>query len=172
MDAQQTPKPVSHCRIDPPEWLRLAGEPPSSYYDRTGALIAFDQTARCRCGSAQRPTGISTVVKTIKVFGIRSARAVKIEMLKCHELSCRGNPHRYLIPDCGRYGIMVWSKMIAMEHALLQDYLSHLSRSETPIVAFVMSTRSNYTQTYATEKRFIKRDKIPFCSYDTFSRVS
>lgn len=165
---------VSHRRISPPEWLRLGNEPRPPPHRRIPIQIFLDETARCCCGSSFRDPAVPSVTGSVKVFGVQHARIVRIEMVKCQADSCRRNSHRFLIPDCSEYGLMIWSRYIALEHNLLFNYLSQFSRSETPMVTFVLSTRQNYEQTYSSHFFFSSNPSshIPFFSYSTFTRVS
>lgn len=171
--SQERRRPVSHLGINPPEWVRLSHEPCTPPFESIPPTIPIDSTARCTCGSSVRDPTSPIVTASIRVFGLQYARSVDIEMIKCTLESCRSSHQRYLIPDCSKYGLMIWSKNIALEHDLLFDYLSQLSRSETPMIAFVLSTRQRYTHSYSSKSQLSAPHlQIPLFSYATFSRVS
>ena len=126
-------------------WARIPSDPifptippPNS----VPALIPLGKSGRCASCDILYDSDPAKSTKTImcKIFGFTHAWRTKIEVQ-----DCPGCQRGVIGPDCGDLGIFNWNNRTLFMHALLDDYTSNYTTSETPFIAWVgvMSRRYN-----------------------------
>jgi len=133
---------VSHLPIPPPAWCRLptdamaSKKPPQSFPD----VFPLDNSSRCSCGNTDY-AGNPVTINPYVIYTPSTALQLAIETIYCCECS---NKHGRIGPDLSNYAILNWNNKIGIAHQVLNQYTSHLTRSETPFNAFYGTIQDEY----------------------------
>ena len=134
---------VSHLPIPPPAWCRLptdamaSQKPPQNFPD----VFLLDNSPRCSCGNSTYNSGAPVTTNPYVIYTPSTALQVAIQTVYCSECS---NTHGRIGPDLANYGILNWNNKIGFTHQVLNQYTSHLTRSETPFNAFYGTIQDEY----------------------------
>ncbi|KAJ7636152.1 hypothetical protein DFH06DRAFT_1336290 [Mycena polygramma] len=148
---------VSHLPILPPIWAALPGDEalyPRSHALSPPALFPLGGNARCSCGALaddREPITLSCTVYTLV-----QAFPASISVQMCHK--CSTGRRRYIGPDCRELGFFNYNNRTLFSHALLDDYTSAFTSSETPFVAWVS----------VVVRRYLTMQSDPFVSANVF----
>ena len=148
---------VSHLPIPPPAWCRLptdtiaSEKPPQSFPD----VLLLDSSSHCSCGESDHAGNPVTTNRYI-VYTPSTALQLAIETVYCHACS---NKHGRIDPDLSNYGILNWNNKVGFAHQLLNQYTSHLTRSETPFNAFYGTIQDEYLSS---------ESPVDFCDNEIF----
>ena len=133
---------VSHLPIPPPAWCRLptdtmaSQKPPQDFPD----LFLLDNSSHCSCGNSDY-TGVPVTTNPYIIYIPSTALRLEIQTVYCSDCS---NTHGRIGPDLGNYGVLNWNNKIGFTHQILNQYTSHLTRSETPFNAFYDTIQDEY----------------------------
>ncbi|KAF9522519.1 hypothetical protein CPB83DRAFT_733749, partial [Crepidotus variabilis] len=160
---------ISNKPLPPPVWARIAGDggPLSVPLMRTvPGLISLDSSSTCSCKEPRsmydpaQPTDHRPCV----IYGLLDASASCVELQKCP--SCRFG---YVGPECTNLGIFNFNNRSLFTIPLLDDYTSHITKSETPFVSWVASTSCRY-EVHQSPIPFIK-EKLFRSAWFSFARL-
>jgi hypothetical protein len=112
-------------------------KPPQDFPD----LFLLDNSSRCSCGNSDY-TGVQAVTTNLYVIYTPStALRLEIQTVYCSVCS---NTHGRIGPDLSNYGVLNWNNKIGFAHQVLNQYTSHVTRSETPFNAFYGTIQDEY----------------------------
>lgn len=146
---------VSYKALPPPIWSAISSDGaivPPPILRSPPIIIKLDQSSSCSCSNLRTSFDPTKRVETrcCTIYGLLEAFHTVIEVQKC--ASCR---HGYVGPDCTDLGIFNLNNVSLFTLALLDDYTSQFSRSETPFISWVSTTDFRY-QNHLSKVPFIK----------------
>jgi CxC4 like cysteine cluster associated with KDZ transposases len=103
-------------------------------------IFSLDNSSRCSCGNtdyAGNPVTINPYILYTPFMAVQLA----IEIVYCYNCS---NKYGRIGPDLSTYGILNWNNKIGFAHQVLNQYTSHLTRSETSFNAFYGTIQDEY----------------------------
>ena len=112
------------------------------------------------------PTKSLTTVDSFIVYTSTTSLQYSVETVYCQACS---NTHGKIGPDLGEYGILNWNNTIGFSHQLLNSYISHLTRSETPFNAFCFTIQDEYLNAHSPVD--FCDDEIFECAWSAFIRL-
>ena len=112
--------------------------------------LDFSSTCSCRTPRPAFDARKPVQVRRCYVYGLLNACSVSIEVQKCPHC-----PQGYIGPECSALGIFNLNNRSLFALTLLDDYMAHFTRSETPFASWVASTACRYMN-YQSAFSFIK----------------
>jgi hypothetical protein len=160
---------ISYMPLPPPIWAHIDTDNVSTEIPvmlTVPDVIPLDVTSSCSC---KEPRNYYDSTKPSEhrrciVYGILNASETTIEVQKCH--SC---PHGYIGPEGSSLSIFNLNNRTLLSLALLDDYTSHFTKSETPFVSWVASTSCRY-QNFRSNLPFIK-EKVFRSAWFSYARL-
>ena len=111
-------------------------KPPQNFPD----IFPLDNSSRCSCGNSDY-AGVPVTTNPYVIYTPSTALQLEIQTVYCSDCS---NTHGRIGPDLGNYGVLNWNNKIGFAHQVLNQYTSHLTRSETPFNAFYGTIQDEY----------------------------
>lgn len=118
----------------------MASKKPLLSFPDVFPLDNLDNSSRCSCGNTD-DAGNPVTITPYVLYTPSTALQLAIETIYCFKCS---NKHGRIGPDLSNYGILNWNNKIGFSHQVLNQYTSHLTRSETPFNAFYGTIQDDY----------------------------